>query len=437
MADTDIQTAINSFNQNTSIDFSKYRYLVATMGKVYTSVICFCQAFKPEKIHLIVSPETTDAIEPLFEELKSIYPISLAQFTWRECSSTSIPDIYQHLLMFTKDKSAKQILFDITNGKKSMAAAAVMAASILDADIVYGDFSEYDWENHRPVLSTMCGKLLENPYNVFGDLEIQRAKNLMKRSDFTGAVSILEHLENRVNYIGNIKELRILAEALQFCDSFNFQEAKQKLDLIKSTDKIVKPQLEVMNSIVTVLTDRNNKDFQLFELINFFFYGKRLAGNGKHDLGVFLMFRIIERYAQLRLEEKSISASNVDPSVFSDTVYLKFCEYKKMLYGKSARIDQKPPLIVSCLEAYLILHAIEHPAFKMKDEISFLKHIKELCEKRNKSIYTHGNSPLTADDYQLFEKTAKSLFCKYLHERSSYSFNQLDDLLSYQWLDIV
>lgn len=438
MPDTgNIKTAVDSFNRKTAIDFSNYRYLVATMGKVYTSIICFCQAFKPEKIHLIVSPETSEAVESLFEELKSFYPITLRDFTWRECVSTAIPDIYRQLLDFCRDKSPKQLLFDVTNGKKSMTAAAVMAATILEADIAYGDFEKYNWKNHTPVFSTIYGTLLENPYEVFGDLEIQRAKNLMKRSDFTGAVSILTHLENRVSNVGGIRMLRLLAEALQYCDNFDFKKAKNKLDAIGTINKPVQASFETLREIIAVLSDKKNSNYHLFELINFYFYGKRLATNGKHDLGVFCMFRIIERYAQLRLEEKGIFASDVSPYVFENTIYFIYCDYKKALYGKKARIDPKPPRIVSCLEAYILLHSIKHPAFKIKNDITFLTHIKALCEKRNKSIFAHGITPLSVDNYNEFEKTAKSLFCTYLQEKGSYGYKQLDELLSYQWLDLL
>jgi len=94
--------------------------------------------------------------------------------------------------------SPHEIFVDPTGGKKSISASAALAAFLLGAPLVYVDYGEYHGDNRVPVPGTEYPRLLTNPLDVFGDLELRNAFAAFNRSDFLEAENLANSLADRL-----------------------------------------------------------------------------------------------------------------------------------------------------------------------------------------------------------------------------------------------
>lgn len=97
--------------------------------------------------------------------------------------------VFKTLVEFLHDE--KDVVIDITGGKKSMVTGAFMYAAYSGARISYVDFDDYDKEFHRPYgFGCKIGEI-SNPYKEFALHEWEQVRTLYERYQFRDAQLLL------------------------------------------------------------------------------------------------------------------------------------------------------------------------------------------------------------------------------------------------------
>lgn len=86
----------------------------------------------------------------------------------------------------------KDVVIDVTGGKKSMASGAYLYAAYTGARISYVDFDEYDVEYRRPYGYSCRISELSNPYVSFALRDWERVRTLYERYHFREALMVLK-----------------------------------------------------------------------------------------------------------------------------------------------------------------------------------------------------------------------------------------------------
>ena len=82
-----------------------------------------------------------------------------------------------------KWSSEAPMYIDITGGTKAMSAAAAMAGAVIDIQLIYMGTTKYLTDFRKPDTRDLkhCITFACNPYEVLGDLEIEKALQLFQR----------------------------------------------------------------------------------------------------------------------------------------------------------------------------------------------------------------------------------------------------------------
>ncbi|MCK6561908.1 hypothetical protein HUU39_05725 [candidate division KSB1 bacterium] len=128
--------------------------------------------------------------------------------------------VRKEVIDLVKDYTHKQVVLDITGGKKSMVAGAYLLGAYADIDISYVDFDDdaYEPEFNRPYGDACYIQILENPYKLFGLREWQQAERLYEQYAFRNARELVENLRRNTEQFftdGEKQAAEKLMEALK------------------------------------------------------------------------------------------------------------------------------------------------------------------------------------------------------------------------------
>ena len=208
----------------------KYDALILTVGFSPEPLILSILSIEPEQIAFLYTPET----ERLLDRVQQETGLSLSQIDLHKIDGSSTVEVYEAIMeRYEKWGRPTKIAVDITGGKKSMVGGAAMAGAALGANIYYVDNTKFTQGKPEPGSEYLS--LLDNPYTVFGDLEVERAKGLYDRHDYAGASRIFNELETQVkmndlNQAKVYEAYRLLCATYEAWDNLNVSGAKTDLD---------------------------------------------------------------------------------------------------------------------------------------------------------------------------------------------------------------
>ncbi len=140
----------------------------------------------------------------------------------------------EHALPYQRDQ--KDVVIDITGGKKSMDVGAFLFAAYAGIRVSYVDFDEYHPKERRPFGFTCRIGQLQNPYEAFRLRDWERVRQLYEQYHFGAAGEVLQKI------IGNMHEPAfetqniLAAERLQ--DLLAFYKAWDEGDHHDAYDKL-------------------------------------------------------------------------------------------------------------------------------------------------------------------------------------------------------
>lgn len=412
-------------NKQENCPNKKYAGLILPLGFSPEPLILSILAIKPDRVGLIYTEQTKGFLDRIKDETS----LSLDQLSYHEIDGSSTLEVYEIIMtLYNKWGRPANIAVDITGGKKSMVGGAAMAGAALGADIYYVDNTKFT-QLGKPEPGTEYLSLLDNPYTVFGDLEVEKARDLYNRHDYARAQRIFNQLEKEVgdpNQAVVYKAYGLLCSTYEAWDNLDIGKARSFLNqLLKILDQYSRlsglSQLHESRSLLEkqeqalVLLLAFLKDQQLalaapdgFHFAFTLYHNAcRREAQGKLDIACLILYRLLEWIGQHRLNHYKIGTRAPDYSKFNENeLFDRYREKQREVYQDSDR--SKLPAPIGLIDGYFVLHALEDDIVENLDWDKFRSQI----ETRNQSIYAHGMKMIDAKGFKAFKLTVEKRFKK-------------------------
>lgn len=316
-------------------------------------------------------------------------------------------DIYRAVRNFLgSGDSHRKVFVDPTGGKKSMSASAALAAFLAGAPLVYVDYKHYHGPNRIPIAGTEYPRLLTNPLQVLGDLEMRDVFAAFRRSDFAEAERLAKRLAMRLYEPREAEALAALAACYAAWDRFDFAAARGKLEEARDLIARFADQGDWRWAAnVTGTLERNARALQSLAglaekpasiedglpLIAWYLAAaERLLSAGKPSLAVLLLYAAIERYVGVCLwVEHGLDGDEPDyRKVQSKIDWEQYDAAGRKLFGNNYRRRELEGKLMFANSAQL-LAALSPQRLELGD----LSRLKNLAATRNKCEYEHGFLP--------------------------------------------
>lgn len=408
-------------NQN-----KKYEGLILPLGYSPEPLILSILAIQPERVGLLYTQET----ERLLSRIQDETELTLDQLYKRKIDGSSTADVYKVIMeLYQTWGSPTNIAVDITGGKKSMVGGAAMAGAALEADIFYVDNTKFTQGKPEPCTEYLS--LLDNPYTVFGDLEVEKARDLYKRHDYAGAQRIFNQLETQVgdpNLITVYQAYGLLCEIYEAWDNLDISSARTNLnDLLDILNRFSSQgQLEPLCNSMPILLQHekalesldnifNDKE-SAFNIPNGFHFAFMLYHNalrreaqGKLDTACLILYRLLEWIEQHRLAQYGIITSQPDyakSGVDKTELFDRYKKKRKNVYKSVSMSDLPDP--IALVDGFLILDALDD---NIVDGLNW-RAFRGQVDMRNRSVYAHGMSKINEKSFNAFKSTVEGRFKK-------------------------
>lgn len=412
----------------------EYDALILTVGMSPEPLILSIRATKPKRVGLLYTEQT----EKYLPRIQTETNLTLDQLDKREIDGSDTIEMYKAIMeLYTSWKKTEKIAVDITGGKKSMVSGAAMAGAVLGADIYYIDTDNYRQDLGKPEPGTERLNLLKNPYSVFGDLEVEKAKSLYKVHDYTSAKRIFQYL----NKVSDPIQEKVYGAYDYLCTAYedwdNLDTGKacfvldKLLDILKRNSTLDGLR-ELCNYQDTLKNQRNVlKHLQIFikkpqlalkspDGFHFAFTlyhnALRRETQGKLDMACLILYRLLEWIEQYCLDNYCINTKNPDYSKSGKTeseLLSLYNKKRKEVFPKNADgsdTQDMPelPSKIGCVDGFLILGALENDIVDGLNWGDF----RDKVDTRNQSIFAHGMKKIDFKDYGKFKVTVEERFKK-------------------------
>ncbi len=433
-------------------------YMIISVGTSYEPITLSIKLLNPKKVLFLYTDQTIEILDKIIE-MTSLKP---SQYDKRKVGRDNSLIIYKEIKsVYLEWGKPKEIFVDFTGGTKAMAAVTAMAGAMINAKLIYIGTEKYlkDFRKPHPGYESMT--LIANPYEVFGDLDEDRAVDLFKEHDYCGAKRIFEQLYTKVPEPRKrqyFKILYLLAAAYEHWDALELKKASSYMDkLVEELKKdikinenlvmmdklsILENQSKVLNNLAEIAWQVRTKtpmdillDLEDILPLIFTIYRNAIRREEqiKYDMSSLLLYRLLEMIMQRRLSTYSIYVSDAEyEKAFSDKEALKEFQNKvislrRSLFGN--KIKRYLPDQISLLEGYIQLAALGDDLIEEKP-IKFLRDIFKRVRVRNENIFAHGFTTLDEKSYTSFKDFVESIFNRFC-EIESIDKNEYNEMISF------
>lgn len=359
-----------------------------------------------------------------------------------------------------------------------MSAAAAMAGAMIGVQLLYIGSTNYLVDFRKPDPGTEQLFYIDNPLEVFGDLEIEKTLTLFGEYNYAGAGERLALLKESIPDPGIRQELNfvyLLAKGYESWDALDFPAAHDYIrrlnleirrdckvnrcfllmdfsDHLKKQEMILQnlakiPELIKQKKQMEILSDQTYIIPLMFTMYTNA-YVREIQE--KYDMATLLLYRLLEMIEQRRLARYGLYVSKMDykniqynldqrrdmegktPEECFDMLKDSVCEIKRALYGKGA--NGYLPEQVSLLEGFTILQALGDPiSLKANGKhTEKLKRIRSMVFLRNNSIFAHGLGPVGEEEFMKFKSFVKEMFQEFCRVEDICFENWMQEM---QWVN--
>ncbi len=216
--------------------------LVLLVGFSIEPLLQSIAVYKPAKVLPIVNRNNIMNPEELYELLRGAISNLHPRFLQTAVTIPGTPVVLQadHPVgvfqvlrreLIPRLREGERLILDITGGKKSMVAGAILFAAFAGVQISYVDFDEYDPANRVPLGFTCRIGELPNPYTIFRLKDWQSVRELYERHSFHAAGRLLDGIVPAMhgwfepNDIDAAKKLRQAMVVYELWDNGDFSRA--------------------------------------------------------------------------------------------------------------------------------------------------------------------------------------------------------------------
>lgn len=425
--------------------------MILTMGTSYEPLVLSIQLFKPKRILFLYTPNT----ERFIDKVVKFCRLKNSGYDKRLVREGEPLDVYKEIKSaYLVWNRPEKIYIDLTGGTKAMSSAAAMAGALIDVQLVYVGTNDYLIDFRKPKPGSERIQYIVNPYEVFGDLEIEKAITLLNRYNYAGARERLEQLKEKVpdpSIRQQLNFMYLLTRVYEHWDALEFQQAHTCMEqllvelqrdaklhnsfiLMDYIPKLIK-QKKVLDELVKIPVAIKGytrietlRDKEKMSALMFTLYSNALIREEqeKYDFSTLLLYRLLEMIEQRRLALYNIDVSRVEylhiaypTQMFNGNTVLtdqekfeiyrgKIMEIKKSLFRRS--VNDFLPEQISLLEGFIQLAALGDKIVAGPKVIDKIKRIRAMTFLRNNSIYAHGFTPVNRADFLKFKNFVTYLF---------------------------
>jgi CRISPR-associated protein (TIGR02710 family) len=404
------------------ISTQKPRALVSVLGLSWQPVMLMAAWCRPERM-LVVGTEVSLATKADGEGVLSIIArvagIPRDAIEARSVGEPEEREVYEIVRGFLDRYrfSSREIFIDPTGGKKTMSLAAALAGYLVGARLVYVDNREYHGEDRIPVPGTEYPRLLVNPLEVFGDLELRAVFAAFDRGDFEEAAHRASQVAERSYEPREAECLAALAHGYAAWERFCFRKAKERLgeaqELLKRFDRYGRwkwagparqalpanlKALEELDSARSRIEGSQGKEPDQIEdglpiLLWYLAGAEHRLEVGRLNQAVLMIYAAMERYVRLCLSvDHGLRGKNPDYGLVLDRLDRE--EYERAGQVLFER-DYRPQELrggIQLMNGAQLLRGLRSTRLEDKD----LGPLKGLSSTRNACEYEHAWIPQVA-----------------------------------------
>lgn len=433
--------------------YEKVDVMIMSVGTSYEPLVLNISLFQPKKILFLYTEKTEKTIDKVVE----FCGLSSSDFQKAQVNEVDPLDIYKEIKKaYLKWATDAPVYIDITGGTKAMSAATAMAGAVIDIQLVYMGCTKYLTDFRKPDPGSETLFYISNPYEVFGDLEIEKALQLFQQHNYVGAKEKLEILLDKIPdpVVRQQLELTYLMarvyehwDALEFADAYkNIQKLTANLQRdMKANSKLImadfyhplKEQENVLKHLsmmkeLLVKKDQMGIVSNLEYMVPLMFTMQTNAHireqQEKYDSATLLYYRLLEMIEQRRLSRYGLNVSSANFLAiiydYNQTPMYKDKEkdeqlqlYKEQMRDLKIQIFGKCnstylPEQISLLDGFLHLSVLGDDIMKANGRraVDQCKRLRSVVYLRNNSIFAHGYAPVSYQDYLKFKNFVESLF---------------------------
>lgn len=398
--------------------------LISLSGFSPVTTILACRLLGPERLLVISSEQTEASINVIADHLVGPGGLRHSDFMHVRCTPTDPRGIYkaikEELSRHWHLDAQPYAVIDITGGRKVMSAAAALAAWQLKLDLCYVE-SDYDPERRQPLPGSDRLLLLDNPTALFGEQEMDAARQLFATGAFAVARQRYDELSNSIAEPGRARFMRALADLYEAWCDLNLASLSDRIEVVETvmgndrhelTPETV-GRIERQLGFLRRLAERDRNSL----LVCFYVLGQHYREIGRHDFAALLFYRTIEGCLGGRLERLAtgFSCDRPDYTLLTDDVDRLRERYRDILTGLKKDPAPQLPGEIGFMSAAVLLTALEDRMMAGAQLVGekALSNLDNVTRTRNKSVLAHGYEPVDADDSSMLEGKATKVLRAY------------------------
>ena len=404
-----------------------YDWLILPAGLEVFYYVLLIKAVNPKNIYFLGTKEFKEHFLDKIIAKTGIKPSQYIIDTL-DYNEMDVADVYNKIRERLDLFYNKKIILDLTRGKRIMSVGAGIVGAFFGFDLVYID---EDWldDIKRGVPGTEKLVASKNPFEVFGDLEGQEARELFNNYNYGAAIFFYKRLKEKVADFRKIEIEEIMSEAYLHWNSFNFRAAFSKFELLikKAKQYNIKLDSKILNNfeVIKILNSMNTSNpgnmddtSNLHIIIDLYANSLRKAETRAFDDAISRLYRVLELISQYRLRSYGIETSRPELKNISE-------DYKKIvkdIYG----IEKDTPLEVGLKDGYILLFILKDYIVE-NDSLDDLRKMLGVIRTRDTSIIAHGLQLAGENAFKSMDVLAKKYMnrlCKKLEMNFEYILKQ-------------
>lgn len=404
--------------------------LISLAGLSPMTSLTTLAVIRPRRLLLLYTGQSEKNVNFIYKYANLYSLLDSVKIDKEKCDPLDTLDIYRCIRRFLegnigKEIDRKQILLDITGGKKSMSATASLAAWQLNLGLVYLD-GRFDKTLGFSDLKTQKLFLLENPSTVFMDQQLGEADALFEQGAYRSAAEAYAKIARVVPLpeTARLREkvARLYAavctlrkeEILDCCGELEQELPSNPSPLSREKRNLLRQQIQFFRDfalsadsektpLLTYLLGRHHLEVRQPDFAAMFFY-RCMEGTFTRRLR-----SILDLPGQPFVRMKDILP---DPNLPGTPWGIEVCRD----LGIHADAMGEVWMIGYTSAAWLLL-LFKDDLMKTAgclDNREKRRTLRDLGEHRNRSLLAHGETPVTEADARMFEKTAANVLNNYL-----------------------
>jgi CRISPR-associated protein (Cas_Cas02710) len=407
---------IEARKNSATVERRQVDLLVSLSGFSPETTLLAFELVEPRRLLVISSENTRPKVNIIHDKLRDRLAFADFQHVYVDpVDPVDIYDIVKRAVFGRRpDEAPIAAIIDITGGKKVMSAGAALAASQLDLPMCYID-SEFDPEMRQSVPGTERLCILPNPTTLFGDKDLDAAREMFRSGLFSGASVRFRELSMSMSEPARARFLGDLSAFYQaWCDldTASLPECAEHLhSRLTDPRSGLRPEtaqrLGAQLDFVATLVARDRCAL----LLNFFLLGEHYQQSLRYDFAALLYYRTIEESLSERLRRgyRGFDLEHPDYTLLNPDLEKLTARYQTAtdkLFGGERRAAL--PWQVALIDALVLLHILDDDLLPLAkiNGLPGIGHVRGLVRGRNRSILAHGDESVTVDQCQTLRARA-------------------------------